>query len=203
MFRVMQLVAVPPILCVGLPSLLAFNSLSYFHYRPKHGFLRHLITNTVRILQTLLSFGCVARPDPEEWEIPKMARFHEHLAEIGEVRSIPPISDDIPLLLNVKVIMNRDVVKPEPRPGFMIAPKGTSKDKIWARAEPGEKAIFYIIGGGYQMGHPVQWFITWDLATRLGLRIFREIRGHVPLTDLRRELPQVPVGRLSVARPDA
>lgn len=172
-FRLMQLAAVPPIMCVGLPTMLAFNSLSYFHYRPKHGFLRHLVTNTIRMLQTLLTLGCVTRRDPEEWKIPKLARFHRHLAEIGEVRTVPPMSADIPLLPHVKVITDRGAVKPEPRPAFMIAPKGTPQEKIWAKAKPGEKAIFYIIGGGYQMGQPVQWFVTWELATRLGLRIFR------------------------------
>lgn len=172
----MQVVAVPPILCVGLPTMLTFNSLSYFYYRPKHGFLRHLATNTMRMLQTLLTLGCVTRRDPEEWKIPKLAKHHRHLAEIGEVRTIPPTSPDIPLLPHVKVITDRGVVKPEPRPAFMIAPKGTPQEKLWAKAKPGQKAIFYLTGGGYQMGQPVQWFVTWELATRLGLRIFRKLR---------------------------
>lgn len=173
-FRLMQVVAVPPIVCVGLPTILVYNSLSYFYYRPRHGFIRHLVTNTLRKLQTLLTLGCVTRRDPDEWKVPKLALFWSHLAEIGEVRTVPPMSADIPLLPHVKVITGRGIVKPEPRPAFMIAPKGTPQNQIWGKAQPGEKAIFYIIGGGYQMGQPVQWFVTWELATRLGLRIFRE-----------------------------
>ncbi|EKD03328.1 hypothetical protein A1Q2_02438 [Trichosporon asahii var. asahii CBS 8904] len=163
--------------------MLTFNSLSYLYYRPKHGFLRHLATNTLRMLQSLLTLGCVTRRDPEEWKIPKLAKHHRHLAEIGEVRTIPPTSADIPLLPNVQVVVDRGVVKPEPRPGFMIAPKSTPKEKIWSRAKPGEKAIFYIIGGGYQMGQPVQWFVTWELATRLGLRIFRPMLDYLAAWD--------------------
>jgi acetyl esterase/lipase len=126
----------------------------------------------------MLTLGCVTRLDPEAAVVPKLAiKFHSYLAEAGEPRIIPPLKDDVPRLDCIKAV--GDKVKAVPIPAFMVAPKGTASEKIWAKAKPGEKAIFYIVGGGYQTGHPLMFYVTWELANQSGLRVFCKYGAHL------------------------
>lgn len=54
-------------------------------------------------------------------------------------------------------------------PLFAIAPKGAEAFK---KAAPGEICILYIVGGGYQLGHPLRFPMTTEYVVRTGLRLF-------------------------------
>ncbi|KAH8080115.1 Alpha/Beta hydrolase protein [Filobasidium floriforme] len=71
------------------------------------------------------------------------------------------------------------MVKPMPRPGFMIWPtnkassgsaeaRGTGLE----RAKKGEKVILYFVGGGFISGHPLLSHLAWTVSELLDTRIF-------------------------------
>jgi hypothetical protein len=73
------------------------------------------------------------------------------------------------------------MVKPMPRPGFMIWPtnkassgsaevRGTGLEK----AKKGEKVILYFVGGGFISGHPLLSHLAWTVSELLDTRIFCE-----------------------------
>lgn len=147
-FNLMRLVAYPPLFLVGIPLNVVYNLGSYLWYRPPYGLRRHLIASLARFMGNCLSLGCVYRVDKDHAKIPAgPAKRFGNLAEVG-MRMIPPLSDDVPRLPIIKVAGEK--VKPVPVPGFMLAPKGTPKDQLWAKAQPGEKVVLFIVGGGYQ-----------------------------------------------------
>jgi hypothetical protein len=167
----LRLLTIGPTL-LSLPFAALYNSATYFLYRPKRGFGRHLGVNVFRYLGTVVRMGLVAAPDHEAWDIPKLAQKHFlGNAEVGEVRAIPPIRDDVPRL-PVLSSGGDAIAPPEDIPGFMLAPKGTPKEEVWAKAKPGEKGIFYLIGGGYEVGHPLKFFCIWEIVRDTGLRSF-------------------------------
>jgi hypothetical protein len=167
----LRLLTIGPIIA-SIPIVAVYHIGTYIYWRPKRGLARHLGVNVFRYLGAAIRLGCVAIRDPEEASIPKLAKYHRHLADAGEPRTIPPIKDDVPRLPVLESA--GDKIKAAPFPGFMLAPKGTPQDDIWARATPGEKGIFYIVGGGYEVGHPLQFFCPWDLVNETGLRLFSE-----------------------------
>jgi len=172
LFRLLQVIAIPPIIA-SIPAVVGINVLSYFYYRPPYGMRRHIVANLVSTLSSALTLGCVPRRDPEEKVVPKLAiKYHSYLAEVGEPRMVPPLKDDVPRLDCIKAV--GDKVKPESVPCFMLAPKSTPKERIWAKAKPGERVVFYIVGGGYVMGHPLLFYVPWELSNHSGLRVFCE-----------------------------
>lgn len=72
------------------------------------------------------------------------------------------------------------VVKPTPRPGFMIWPESRQagsegkRGKGMERAKRGEKVIIYFVGGGFISGHPLLSHLAWTVSEILDTRVFCE-----------------------------
>lgn len=71
-----------------------------------------------------------------------------------------------------------DLVKPLPRPGFMVWPK---KDEYpyhpapgFQPARPFEKIVIYFVGGGYVSGHPLTSALAFKISEMLDCRVFCE-----------------------------
>lgn len=179
----LRLLTIGPIIA-SLPLVTVYHLGTYLYYRPKRGLARHLGVNVFRWLGAVVRGNIVAAPDPEADKIPKLAKYHAHLADAGEPRMIPPVADDVPLSTTLAVAdVKVNNVHPASIPAFMLAPKGTPTEDIWAKAKRGEKGIFYLIGGGYEVGHPLQFFCMWDLVREAGLRSFTPNYRKTVITD--------------------
>lgn len=168
-FDLMRLVVYPPLFLLGVPLNVAWNMGTYVYDRPRYSLRRHLAAGLVRFLGTYMPIWSVYPKDKWADKIPpSLVKRYGHLGEMA-LRLIPGISSEFPRL---PILFPSDGKKIRTAiiPGFMIAPKGTLDEQIWAKAQPGEKICLSIIGGGYQAGHPLTMRPHWDLAK--DIRVF-------------------------------
>lgn len=167
--RVIQLLTLPPIIFVGLPLSALWNTLTYLYRRPPISLRQHLVIGVLRFFQATANYRCVYPADPSPTLIPKAALAREGV-EYG-VRVVPPIRPEVPVLPCLKLTPAMQLVEPAPTPVFAIAPKGKFDD-VWAKAGKDEMCIFYIVGGGYQVGHPLNFPMSTEYSKHTGLRLF-------------------------------
>ncbi|BEJ17378.1 hypothetical protein CspHIS471_0607790 [Cutaneotrichosporon sp. HIS471] len=84
-----------------------------------------------------------------------------------EVTDIPPA----PVGMMGYLVDGPTCVKPVTRPGFMLTPSGALGNGF-AKAQPGEKMILFIHGGGYIKGHPLWTPFPLNIAKDHNLRTF-------------------------------
>ncbi|KAL1409371.1 hypothetical protein Q8F55_003353 [Vanrija albida] len=170
---ILRLLAWPPMLLLGIPLNVAYNSVLYLFKRPSHGLRRFVVSGIARYLTGSLNLGAVYTPDKDASTVtPAVLKLYGARAD-ASARTIPPIADSVPRLPILQIAGDR--VRPAPVTAFMLAPKtpaGASAKHIWREAAQGEKIIYYVVGGGYQTGHPLQWSLAWDWCKDSGLRVF-------------------------------
>lgn len=170
---ILRLVCWPPMFLLGIPFNLAYNSILYLFKRPNFSYKRFVFSGLARYLTGSLGLGAVYAPDPDHAKVtPAMLKLYGDRAD-ASVKTIPPIADSVPRLPIVQIAGNK--VRPEPVTAFMVAPKteaGTTAKHIWREAGKDEKIIYYVVGGGYQTGHPLQWSLAWDWCKESKLRVF-------------------------------
>jgi hypothetical protein len=69
-----------------------------------------------------------------------------------------------------------EAVPSKPVPSFMVWPdkESTNHGQGLTLAQPGEKLIIYLLGGGYVSGHPLRTHLVWTISKWLNTRIFGE-----------------------------
>lgn len=169
--RLFQLLTLPPIVFIGVPLSCLWNTITFMTRRPAYSFRRHLVLGALRFFQhTTSKLRFVMPLDSEASVIPKAALTPARANKVNySVRIVPPIHDSVPRLPCTRLTTAMEQVKPVPVPLFAIAPKGVD---IWAKAAKDEICILYIVGGGYQVGHPLRFPMTTEYTFRTGLRQF-------------------------------
>lgn len=75
----------------------------------------------------------------------------------------------------------RGITIREAVPSFWIQKRG-GKSELDRAASPGERVIFFIVGGGYMVGHPLRLHTAWSLAKMTSARVFC-VNYHKSLSD--------------------
>ncbi|BEJ15450.1 hypothetical protein CspHIS471_0500550 [Cutaneotrichosporon sp. HIS471] len=164
--RLVQLVTLPPIL-LGVLISFPVNAVDYLFHRPPYPFKRHLILGALRFFQNATSVLRFVMPYDGEVDVIPKAAAKRNKTEYG-VRKVPPIPDEL-RLPSTRLTPGMEAVKTEQVPLFVVAPKDTES---WKQAAPGEMCLFYVVGGGYQVGHPLSFPLTTEYVVHTGLRLF-------------------------------
>lgn len=170
--RLVQLLTLPPIIFIGVPLSIFWNILTFLMRRPTHSLRRHILLGAIRFFQGATSTSRFVMPADSEADVIPKAALKPARTEKAEyaVRTVPPVDNSVPRLPCTRLTPAMDQVVPIPTPLFAIAPKGTPD--IWAKATKDEMCIFYIVGGGYQLGHPLRFPMPTEYSVRTGLRLF-------------------------------
>jgi acetyl esterase/lipase len=164
--RLVQLITLPPTL-FGIVLSLPFNTVDYLLRRPPYPFKRHLILGALRFLQNASSALRFVMPLDAEADVVPKAAAKRDTTEYA-VRMVPPIPEEARLPVT-RLTPGMEAVETVEVPMFAIAPKGA---EAWKKAAPGELCILYIVGGGYQVGHPLRFPMTTGYVEHTGLRLF-------------------------------
>ncbi|CAK9781878.1 alpha/beta-hydrolase [Cutaneotrichosporon oleaginosum] len=161
-----QLVTLPPTL-VGVLLSLLYNTADYALRRPSYPFKRHIILGALRFFQNASSALRFVMPrDAGAAAIPKAAAARGK-TEYG-VRIVPPIPDAL-RLPSTRLTAGMAGVRAVPVPLFGVAPRG---DAPFRPAAHGELCFLHLVGGGYQVGHPLRFPLSTEYVARTGVRLF-------------------------------
>lgn len=181
-----------------LPSYLAYQTVIYYVVGPPWpgwslGTL--LFTRSLGLLlQFMFRFGLPAA-DRNAWKVPIGAKRRGISVEC---RRIPGIPKEEEQELRIGWTRQQDV-KVVDVPGFMLWPEVTKNGHIngvvnnkrqlsaltgsaYARANDGEKIVYYLVGGGYVSGHPLRTHLAWSTAQQLHVRVFGKSFPFLSLT---------------------
>ncbi|GMK56010.1 hypothetical protein CspeluHIS016_0210660 [Cutaneotrichosporon spelunceum] len=164
--RLVQLITLPPTL-VGVLLSFPVNALDYLFRRPPYSFKRHLVLGAARFFQNATSLLRFVMPQDTEARVIPKAAAKRTTVEYG-VRQVAPVPAEA-RLPSTRLTAGMEAVEAVQVPLFAIAPKGS---ETWKRAAPGEMCILYIVGGGYQTGHPLQFSMSTEYVVHTGLRLF-------------------------------
>jgi hypothetical protein len=132
------------------------------------------------LLAFMYRFGLPQPDGASAWKVPLGARRKGCGVECRKVVGIPSEEED-----DLRVgWVRQESVRVVDVPGFMIWPEPTTPSssttkttastagKGYTAAQPGEKIIYYLVGGGFISGHPLRTHLAWWTAQQLGVRVF-------------------------------
>lgn len=136
------------------------------------------------LLAFMYRFGLPQPDGASAWKVPLGARRKGCGVECRKVVGIPPEEED-----ELRIgWLRQESVQVVDVPGFMIWPEPTTPSsssttttasasasaagKGYTAAQPGEKIIYYLVGGGFISGHPLRTHLAWWTAQQLGVRVF-------------------------------
>lgn len=130
------------------------------------------------LLRFTYRFG-LPQADSKAWSVPIGAKRKGVGVECQRIQGLPKEEEDA---LRIGWVRQRDV-KVVDVPGFMLSPtSGNSPSHAhqpsnltgsgYARANKGEKVVYYLVGGGYIGGHPLRTHLAWATSQQLNVRVF-------------------------------
>lgn len=142
------------------------------------------------LLRFMFRFG-LPQADSKAWGVPIGAKRKGVGVECRRIQGLPKQEEDE---LRVGWAKQKDV-KVVDVPGFMLYPEpGNSPSHAhqpsnvtgsgYARANKGEKIVYYLVGGGYIGGHPLRTHLAWTTSQQLNVRVFGTLRVSCPLHSL-------------------
>ncbi|KAJ9091609.1 hypothetical protein QFC21_007149 [Naganishia friedmannii] len=162
-----------------LPSYLLYQTTIYYTIGPPHASWSLGTLLFTRGLGMLLAFMYrFGLPQPDggsAWKVPIAARRKGMNVECRKIAGIPEEEEEE---LRIDWARQKDV-RVVDVPGFMIWPEAettlattnsnsnvTSANTLhggkgYARAQPGEKIVYYLVGGGFISGHPLRTHLAW------------------------------------------
>ncbi|BEJ00056.1 hypothetical protein CcaverHIS631_0410980 [Cutaneotrichosporon cavernicola] len=128
---------------------------------------RYIVLNLQRARNQYMRGLCVNYPDPNAHV--RIPSKYDDVCDVATV-TLPPITEDVPRLevLDSDATM-KGIVHPTPVTGFWIAAKRKAGD-LTAQAKPDERVIYFIVGGGYANGHPLDPHTAFSFAQLTGAR---------------------------------
>ncbi|OWZ28685.1 hypothetical protein C349_06579 [Cryptococcus neoformans var. grubii Br795] len=163
-----------------LPLTTVYHTLRYVILGPPFPgwtLSHYLAINRRRVFYGLYTWRRVALFDPEEAEMPREAKKYlvsdangDGRCDAEKVECVPYKEDEFtPPVLRVA----RDSIVQKAVPGFWIEARGVDgKQDLTRDAAPGERVIYFIVGGGYMGGHPLRIHTPWSLAKISKARVF-------------------------------
>ncbi|GHJ83602.1 hypothetical protein NliqN6_0004 [Naganishia liquefaciens] len=130
------------------------------------------------LLQFMYRFG-LPQADRRAWGVPIGAKRKGVNVERRRIQGLPTAQEEE---LRIGWAKQKDV-KVVDVPGFMLSPESGNTpsnahqpSKVtgtgYARANEGEKIVYYLVGGGYIGGHPLRTHLAWTTAQQLNVRVF-------------------------------
>jgi acetyl esterase/lipase len=154
---------------VVLPLTAALHAVRYWlapsARLPRLGWWRYIVLNVQRVRAQCIRGICVNYADPNAAR--RIPSKYDGVCDVAAL-TVPPA--DVPRLdvLAIDAVKER-VVAPAAVPGFWVAAKGRNLD---APAKPDERVIYFIVGGGYAHGHPLDPHTAFSFALLTGARVF-------------------------------
>ncbi|AFR98471.1 hypothetical protein C343_06451 [Cryptococcus neoformans C23] len=138
----------------------------------------YIAINRRRILANSYSWHRVAARDLKENTLPKTSIKYTEDCDLKKIGCPPFVEPEYSpeVLEKTRGITIRETV-----PSFWIQKRG-GKPELDRAASPGERVIFFIVGGGYMVGHPLRLHTAWSLAKMTNARVFC-VNYHKSLSD--------------------
>ena len=186
---ILDTILLPFVYLVVLLLVVPFHAIRYVLNPPRMPgwtFSHYMTINILRSKQQLYMYRRLPARDPEETIIPPFAAKYRRACDVVKV-VCPGLREDVP---RVDVLSKRrDLVTTRPVPCFMVhrleaepqvdpirpyhspAQADFHDEDLTRKAEPEERIIYFIVGGGYVAGHPLRVHTPWSLAQITGTRV--------------------------------
>lgn len=165
-----------PIHLFVLPLTAAYHGVRYLLTPSARRFTRftwwrYVVLNVQRVRAQCMRGLCANYLDPNAHR--RIASKYDDVCDVEQV-TVDPIGEDVP---RVEVldsdVVRRGVVRPAEATGFWISPKAEGRERaLDAPAKPDERVIYFIVGGGYAHGHPLDPHTAFSLALLTGARVY-------------------------------